>query len=687
MHYTFKKALFAGPFFIICYLSSSNASDLGSTGLIDIPTARMMEDGVFKASISKQDTISVYSLNYQVTPWLETTFRYAGFEDFFYYDRSYEVKFRLAEESHFFPQVALGIRDIAGTGVFGSEYLVGSKKIGNFDVSLGVGWGRLAGKNSFKNPLINLSDSFSQRDAVTGLGGELSFSDFFSGQNAGLFGGVSYSFDDYPLKFLLEYNPDEYNFEKDRSDFDIGSPVSVGLEWNISDNLYLTTSYQHKKEFGFRLSAKLNTKVSSNKFEIKPFKSSLFLDESNVPEGYNLSVWYDRLLYDMEKSGLYLYEAEYSEDDDTVTLEIGNKSFHHWPDAIASTLDLADLHLPKRYKSISIILLENGYRMHTIESLRPSRVSRNSDKVFSNQLDIVSPRKIITPRNSTNFKKLSLPIDVSLQNKLQVMDPDNPLRYQIYARLGSNIIINKNLSINYNYAVNIDNNFDTIKRSSNSALPRVRSEIKKYLQEGENGIENLYLSYRNSFKKNFHYRLEAGILEDMFSGVGGEFLYSPSYSRLAFGISGHNVKKRDYDRMFSHLDYETFTGFVSAYWASPLYNFDVAIHAGRYLANDRGFTLELNRTFDNGWKIGAWASKTNVSAELFGEGSFDKGLYFKVPLYTIFNRDGRNSYQTYLRSTQRDGGARLEGITGSIWHSLRDIRYDLLIKNKSRMRP
>ena len=43
----------------------------------------MMNDGDLKASLSKQGTVSIYSLNYQVTPWLETTFRYVGFEDFF----------------------------------------------------------------------------------------------------------------------------------------------------------------------------------------------------------------------------------------------------------------------------------------------------------------------------------------------------------------------------------------------------------------------------------------------------------------------------------------------------------------------------------------------------------------------------------------------------------------------------
>ena len=41
----------------------------------------------------------------------------------------------------YFPQIAVGIRDVAGTGVFGSEYIVGSKKFGPFDITLGIGWG------------------------------------------------------------------------------------------------------------------------------------------------------------------------------------------------------------------------------------------------------------------------------------------------------------------------------------------------------------------------------------------------------------------------------------------------------------------------------------------------------------------------------------------------------------------
>ena len=680
-----RKALFLGPF-LLCIFDYALASDLGITGIIDIPSARMMNDGELKATVSKQDSLSVYSLNYQATPWFETTFRYVGYEDFFYYDRSYEAKLRILKESEYLPQISIGIRDLIGTGVFGSEYLVGSKKYGNFDFTVGVGWGRLAGNGDLKNPLSNLSNNFEIRDADAGLGGDFSFSNYYSGKNIGIFAGATYEFQQKPLKFLIEYNPDEYDFATTRGKYNVESPISIGLEWKLFENITLTSSYQNGSEFGFKISASLNSKVSKE-FKVNPIKSSLMMTEEEFTDGLELNVWYDRLLYDFEKSGLNLFSADYLDASNEVTLEIGNKKFHHWPDAISQALRLADLHLPKKYKSINLVLNERGNIVQVVQTIRPSLLVKKSPEVFKNQIDIVSPRKISAPRNTTSFAKFNLPINITLQNRIQVMDPDEPFRYQLYARLASNIKLSKNLTLKSSYAVDIENNFDTIKRESNSVLPRVRSEVKKYLQEGESGINQLYFSYKNSFDKYIHYRLEAGIFEDMFSGIGGEIIYKPTYSRLALGLSAHQAKKRDYGRDFNHLDYETFTGFISTYWASPLYNFDIGLHAGKYLAKDKGFTLELKRTFDNGWKVGVWATKTNVSAEEFGEGSFDKGLYFKVPLYTIFNRDSRNSYQTYLRSIQRDGGARLEGFSGNLWHSLRDVRYDLLEKNKHRMRP
>ena len=126
---------------IVCSMSSM-ASDFGTTGLIDIPTARMQKDGSIRTSIVAQSRTKSIAINYQATPWLEATFRYTGWKEVGYtYDRNYEVKVRLREESDYFPQLAVGIRDLFGTGNWESEYVVASKQFGDFDLTAGMGWG------------------------------------------------------------------------------------------------------------------------------------------------------------------------------------------------------------------------------------------------------------------------------------------------------------------------------------------------------------------------------------------------------------------------------------------------------------------------------------------------------------------------------------------------------------------
>ena len=116
------------------------AGDFGPTGLIDIPSARMMSDGLLSSSASRQSRYNAYSLTYQATPWLEGTFRYTGYHDWFFWDRNYEAKLLLLRERKILPQVAVGIRDMVGSGFQGAEYLVGSKKIGNLCCSV---WGMI----------------------------------------------------------------------------------------------------------------------------------------------------------------------------------------------------------------------------------------------------------------------------------------------------------------------------------------------------------------------------------------------------------------------------------------------------------------------------------------------------------------------------------------------------------------
>ncbi len=99
---------------------------------------------------------------------------------------------------------------------------------------------------------------------------------------------------------------------------------------------------------------------------------------------------------------------------------------------------------------------------------------------------------------------------------------------------------------------------------------------------------------------------------------------------------------------------------------------------GRYLAGDRGYTIEARRTFDHGFSIGAFFTRTNVSTEDFGEGSFDKGFYIRVPFAMLLGGNTRGSYKTILRPIERDGGRRLEGFAGELWWDRRAVRFDAL---------
>ena len=286
-------------------------------------------------------------------------------------------------------------------------------------------------------------------------------------------------------------------------------------------------------------------------------------------------------------------------------------------------------------------------------------------------------RTLEKPQHRTGFVTGKLNTALNLKSRFQLFDPDDPARYQIYADLFGEYSLSSHWAIRASLALNLENNFDeSLRQESDSVLPKVRSDIVKYLNQGESGLEKLIVEGRDTYGRSIHYRAFAGVLEEMFSGVGGEVLYWPSKSRIAFGASLAYAKQRDFDRSLKHLDYDVITGHVSAYWATPFYNYDVAVHAGRYLAKDTGATLEVRRTFRNGWQVGVWATLTDVPFEDFGEGSFDKGMYFQLPLDAVFGGATRSKLGTRIRPIQRDGGQRLEGYSGNIFWDLREARYD-----------
>ena len=680
-------------FFFICVflgLSSRSivASDFGTTGLIDIPTARMSLDGGLTLTSAHQARTRSYSITYQATPWLEGTFRYTGFNDNKYtYDRNYEVKLRLLNESNFLPQISIGLRDLVGTGLWGSEYLVASKKINNFDITLGLGWGRLAGEGHMKNPLRYLSDSFDERASNFGLGGQLATGTFFSGADVGFFGGLKYQFESVPAAIMLEYNPDQYTFETALGGRAPASPISAAIQWDVSSGTSLKISRQHDQEWGIELSTLLDTKSLPKRPSRKFFRSSLDLTPSDLPLSIKPNSWYDTLLYDAERSGLLLLEGTVDESKNIITIAMANVDYPIWIDALGLMTKLVDLHAPKSVKTFNILIEEHGHRVHSITISRPSLNAIKNEQILSREIRVGRPRPLGFIQHKTDFFQKKIFFDMNIGTRVQLFDPDDPARFQIYTKIGVNATLPRGWVLRGAIDRDIKNNFDESTRVSDSVIQKVRSDVVKYLKEGATGIDSLFFEKRGNFDEDKFFRVFGGILESMYSGIGAEFLYQPFQSRVAIGASASWVRQRSYEKNFEHLDYNTKIAFISAYWALPFYNVDVALHTGRYLAKDIGATLEVRRTFDNGWMVGVWATTTDVSAEDFGEGSFDKGLFFKIPLHSLLGVNTRSNYTTRVRPVQRDGGQYLEDFMGSLWWDLRSARYDAFYQNKSRLLP
>ena len=64
----------------------------------------------------------------------------------------------------------------------------------------------------------------------------------------------------------------------------------------------------------------------------------------------------------------------------------------------------------------------------------------------------------------------------------------------------------------------------------------------------------------------------AGILEEMFNGIGFEYLYFNQDSNYAFGFEIFDVTKRDYEMRFGSLEYENVTGFVNFFFRKNFFS-------------------------------------------------------------------------------------------------------------------
>ena len=158
------------------------------------------------------------------------------------------------QETPYRPALAIGARDLIGTGVYGQEFVVLSKRFWNIDFTAGLGWGRLASTEMFPNPLGQLIPSFNQRNTNTGVGGTLDVGQLFHGPDTSLFGGLNWQTPIEGLNLLVEYSPDRYLQERVNTHFFTRAPVNVAATYHVFDNLSVMAGYLYGTTWGAAIS-------------------------------------------------------------------------------------------------------------------------------------------------------------------------------------------------------------------------------------------------------------------------------------------------------------------------------------------------------------------------------------------------------------------------------------------------
>ncbi|MFN7751385.1 MAG: YjbH domain-containing protein, partial [Pseudomonadota bacterium] len=742
------------------------ASDWGVVGLLQTPSARMQPTGFFGFTASRTPPYTHATVSLQPLQWLEVAFRYSNLGtalygpqiagDQSYKDKSIDLKALLWEESAHLPALAVGFRDLTGTGKFSGEYLVASKRTGAVDWSLGLGWGYVGARGNLPNPL----GSNNRPPIDFGQGGQFSFGTYFRGRTS-LFGGVQWQTPWAPLVLKLEYDGNDYQREPFGERFVQRSPFNVGVVYRVNPHVDLTLGYERGDRImlGFSINAQLDglrmpktgdaprvpvarerpqpvvapqadavpapapaaapgsmasasagqaegatpptlrpaldwqptrealrvqTQWHAARFDLRGRELRVTFDDAEA--GY----WHDRV----DRAASVLHRDAPGEVDRFVLAyrQRGSVMAEHVVDRDAWVRERFEL-LPPREQRPSVMARAPSARSSADarESSRDGGDARVSSQARGSSGwasgDTLSP-SATAPSVAAPASRASAPVDVnpprfehglSLALRTSFGGPDAFLLYQVSAVEQFRWRLRADTWLQGTVALGLVDNYDRFSYTAPSDLPRVRTYLREYITSTSLTLPNLQVTHVGHPSRDHFYSVYGGYLESMFAGVGGEWLYRPFGSRVALGIDANFVRQRSFEQDFSfdnagaQTGYQVATGHATLYWDTGWNDVRALVAAGRYLAGDIGATFQVSRGFDNGVTVGAFFTKTNVSSERFGEGSFDKGIFVRVPFDAFLMRSSARTGTFLYQPLTRDGGARLNRAVQLIQHTtLRD---------------
>lgn len=667
----------------------------GTTGLIDMPSGEAQADATFSFSAAAIGPVTRGTISFQITERLSASFRFQTWRNWDtrfpddkseFDDRSLDIRYQVLKEGAVLPAVTIGLLDFTGDGLFASEYIAATKSFGDrVKLTAGLGWGRLGSHQSIGAP-------FGDRPPVGDDGGKPNVNQWFRG-DAAPFAGIEYKLNDR-WTFKGEYSSDAYVLEDDeRGIIDRSSPFNFGVEYQRGPmaRYGLYSLYGSEIGLAFHLVLDPKTRATGGVMGPAPAPVNARPARSADPTAYDGGwvtqpdagpILRQNLAKRLAADGIAVENLAYTAQ--TVQVRIRSGRLDAGAQAIGRTARALSHVMPASVEVFEIVPV--------VEGIGASKVTiRRSDleelEFAADNGTLLRARVTVTdagpvPAHAIGDENLYPRFRWSLRPAFTMPEP---LKAELRARLSASYDIAPGLVLSGQISHPVLSNIDRSGTPSTSALQPVRSDASRYAKFGAPALDRLTLAWYARPGENLYSRVTFGYLERMHAGISGELLWKPVDSNLALGVELNYSAQRDTDGGFGfdEYDYDVVTGYVSAYYDFGN-GFLGQLDVGRYLAGDVGATIAVDRVFANGWRVGAFATLTDVSAEDFGAGAFDKGVRFSIPINWALGNQSQRRFGTTLRPSTGDGGARLN-VEGRIYDSIRDYHSGALDEDWGRV--
>lgn len=619
---------------------------------METPTARVMEEGRFRFGIGLIDPYYHYygaitplkglEIGFRVTEILGTEGGsgpiWEGYGN--HKTKVLDAKYQFLPEGKYLPAFALGIMDPHGTRQYASQYLVLSKQIYPFDLTLGFGNGRYGDK-----PLLAQGEGFALEmfeDPKQWL------------KDGRFFWGVEYAATDN-LRFMVEYNPILYSRQTSDPAYDkyfrngVPSEYNFGVRYNLWNWFELGLSYQRGETLGFHVSMPFEIGRPIIPIYNRPYREPPLLRFSPIDS---------RIINALVATGFSDIGLETV--GGRLSIDLQNNKYFYIPNALDTVLvTIAPIVAHADVKEILVIFKSNGIPMSsvllTMQELAAYEQYRNTP--YGTYVDpLLSTGYTRIPANRKLPRQSRIALGIKPQFNFFLNDPSGFLKGNIGISAWGSYRTWTGASVVAGVAVYPFTNISTV--NSPLSIP-VRTDVVEY-------IENKVLLERLVFNQiyriagsNIFTGLSIGLLELQYAGLDVEIASSFINGRLLLGLSSSVVKKRDPDgplRMKAApvKDYFT-TALLNTRVNFPGPDISVDVKYGRFLAGDVGARVTATK-FIRAVKISAWYSFTDTSVftDAFNRDYHDKGISVTIPVRVFKGTDSRTTYTHSISAWTRD---------------------------------